>query len=71
MPSTAQASREETRLAALVIPEFLIDVCQRANPSLAQRPLAVADGVSRREIVVANRAARGVQAGMTPKQARA
>jgi len=71
MASTAQASREETRLAALVIPEFLIDVCQHANPLLAQRPLAVADGVSRREIVVANHAARGVQAGMTPKQARA
>jgi nucleotidyltransferase/DNA polymerase involved in DNA repair len=70
--STAQPSREETRrLAALVIPDFLIDVCQRAHPSLAHRPLAVADGVSRREIVVANRLAHGVHAGMTPKQARA
>jgi nucleotidyltransferase/DNA polymerase involved in DNA repair len=71
MPSAAQPSREKTRLAALVIPEFLIDVCLRVTSSLADRPLAIADGVARREIVAANRAARGVQAGMTPKQARA
>ena len=68
---TAQRLREEARLASLVIPEFLTDVCLRATPSLAHRPLAVADGVSRREIVAINRAARSVQAGMTPKQARA
>jgi nucleotidyltransferase/DNA polymerase involved in DNA repair len=61
----------EPRIAALVIPDFLVDICLRENPSLAGRPLGVADGVSRREIVAANRAARGVQAGMTPKQARA
>ncbi len=61
----------EPRIAALVIPQFLVDVCLRENPSLAGRPLAVADGISRREIVAANHAARGVQVGMTPKQARA
>ncbi|HEV2038077.1 MAG TPA: hypothetical protein VGQ96_05655, partial [Candidatus Eremiobacteraceae bacterium] len=70
MTSAAQPS-PEPRIAALVIPQFLIGVSLRENASLAGRPLAVADGVSRREIVAANRAARGVDTGMTPKQARA
>lgn len=61
------------RIACLIVPEFLVAVCLRANPSLANRPVAIADGVSRREIVAHNRAAAacGVYAGMTPKQARA
>jgi nucleotidyltransferase/DNA polymerase involved in DNA repair len=58
------------RIACLVIPEFLTDVCKRANPSLADRPIAIADGVARREIVARDRAARAVVIGMTPKQAR-
>lgn len=60
-----------SRIASVLIPAFLIDVCLRANPTLAGRPVTVADGASRREIVAANVAARGVQVGMTPKQARA
>ncbi|HLW38304.1 MAG TPA: DNA polymerase Y family protein [Candidatus Eremiobacteraceae bacterium] len=60
-----------TRVACLVIPRFVADVCMRANPSLATRPIAVAEGANRREIVAHNAAAAGVQAGMTPKQARA
>lgn len=59
------------RVACLVIPHFTTDVCLRANPSLAGRPLAVAEGAIRREIVGHNREAAGVHAGMTPKQARA
>jgi protein ImuB len=59
------------RIACLVIPEFLIDVALRANPALAGRPIAIAEGVSRREIVAHNRAAATVSLGMTPKQARA
>lgn len=59
------------RIACVIIPEFSVDVCLRANPSLANRPVAIADGLSRREIVACNRAARGVSVGMTPKQARA
>ena len=59
------------RIAALVIPDFLIEVSLRAHPSLVGRPVAVADGLSRREIIAANRAAQGVALGMTPKQARA
>lgn len=59
------------RVAALLIEQFMVEVCLRANPSLAGRPIAIADGVSRREIVAANPAAAGVQIGMTPKQARA
>ena len=60
----------QRRIACLVIPEFLTDVCVRANPSLAGRAIAIADGVSRREIVARNRAAAAVALGMTPKQAR-
>lgn len=59
------------RVAALVIADFLIDVSLRAHPSLEGRPVAVADGLMRREIVAVNRAARSVAEGMTPKQARA
>jgi len=59
------------RIAALCISEFLIQVCLQVHPALAGRPLAVADGVSRREIIACNRLARGVRSGMTPKQARA
>ncbi len=43
----------------------------RARPSLAGRPLAIAEGDSRREVVAASRDALGVSIGMTPKQARA
>ncbi len=60
-----------TRIAALAIPQFLIEVCLRAHPSLAGRPIAIADGISRREIVATSRLAQGVDLGMTPKQARA
>lgn len=63
-------SEARRRVACLVIPEFLIDVCVRANPTLAGRPIAIADGVARREIVARNRAAETVAIGMTPKQAR-
>jgi protein ImuB len=59
------------RIAALVIPDFLIEVSLRAHPLLVDRPVAIADGISRREIVAANRAAQCVVVGMTPKQARA
>jgi protein ImuB len=59
------------RIAALVIPDFLIEVSLRAHPSLVGRPVAVADGLSRREIVAVNRAAQCAAVGMTPKQARA
>ena len=59
------------RIACLVMPHFLVDVCLRANPSLAGRIVAVADGVSRREIVGIGPKAAGVELGMTPKQARA
>lgn len=61
----------QPRVACLVIPRFTTDVCLRANPSLTGRPIAVAEGANRREIVAHNAAARGVQVGMTPKQARA
>jgi protein ImuB len=59
------------RIACVVIPEFFTDVCVRAHPSLAGRPFAIADGISRREIIACNRQARLVVCGMTPKQARA
>jgi protein ImuB len=73
LPIDRQANRPlpAPRVATLLIPQFMVEVCLRENPSLAGRPIAIADGVSRREIVAANRAARGVQVGMTPKQARA
>ncbi len=61
----------EPRIAALVVPQFLIDICLRHNPTLAGRPIALADGVSRREIIAASETAHGVCSGMTPKQARA
>ncbi|MDQ6781330.1 MAG: DNA polymerase Y family protein [Candidatus Eremiobacteraeota bacterium] len=59
------------RIACLLIPRFVADVCLRANPSLAGRPLAVAEGAQRRQIVAQNAMAAGVEPGMTPKQARA
>lgn len=59
------------RVACLVMPRFSLEVCLRANPSLAGRPVGVAEGASRREIVCASADASGVQPGMTPKQARA
>jgi len=59
------------RVACLVIPQFIVDVCLRAKPSLRGRPTAVAEGASRRTIACASAAALGVSAGMTPKQARA
>ncbi len=43
----------------------------RSNPSLAGRPLAVAEGAERRTIVDVCADAIGVRVGMTPKQARA
>ncbi len=43
----------------------------RAKPSLRGRPIAIAQGESRREIACASRNAGSVVAGMTPKQARA
>ncbi len=63
--------RKRRRIACLVMPRFLVEVCLRANPSLAGRPIAVAEGASRREIAAAGSDAVGVQIGMTPKQARA
>ena len=59
------------RIACLIMPRFLVEVCLRANPSLAGRPIAVAEGASRREIAGFGVEAVGVQIGMTPKQARA
>jgi nucleotidyltransferase/DNA polymerase involved in DNA repair len=59
------------RTACLVIPRFSLDVCLRRHPSLRGKPIAVADGVQRREIACASLDALGVHAGMTPKQARA
>src|SRR5579864_5801609 len=59
------------RFACLVLPQFSVEVCLRAHASLAGRPLAIAEGASRREIVCASADASGVQPKMTPKQARA
>ena len=59
------------RIACLIMPQFLVEICLRANPSLAGRPIAIAEGASRREIVSAGDNATGVCVGMTPKQARA
>lgn len=59
------------RIACLIIPRFSLDVCLRRHPSLRGGPVAVADGVQRREITCASSDASGVRAGMTPKQARA
>jgi len=59
------------RIACLIMPRFLVEVCLRSNPSLAGRPIAVAEGASRREIASVGLDAVGVQIGMTPKQARA
>jgi len=53
------------------MPHFLVEVGLRANPSLANRPIAVAEGASRREIVGVGPGAGSVEIGMTPKQARA
>jgi protein ImuB len=69
--SHAERNSPAPRMAALLIEQFMVEVCLRTNPSLAGRPIAIADGVSRREIVAANPVAAGVQIGMTPKQARA
>ncbi|MBC5826103.1 MAG: DNA polymerase Y family protein [Candidatus Eremiobacteraeota bacterium] len=55
----------------MIISNFSSVVCVRANPSLAARPLAVAEGAQRRTIVDASADAIGVRTGMTPKQARA
>ena len=59
------------RIVCLIMPRFSVEVCLRANPSLAGRRIAVAEGASRREIVSASPDAGGVHVGMTPKQARA
>lgn len=59
------------RIACLVLPQFSVEVCLRSKPTLRGRPIAVADGESRREIAAASRNATGVVRGMTPKQARA
>ncbi|HXM17780.1 MAG TPA: DNA polymerase Y family protein [Candidatus Tumulicola sp.] len=59
------------RIACLVILRFSVEVCLRARPALAGRPLAIAQGDLRREIVGTSRDAAGVNIGMTPKQARA
>lgn len=59
------------RIACLVIAQFSIDVALRKRPALAGRPLAIAEGASRRTIASASADATGVQIGMTPKQARA
>lgn len=59
------------RIACLFMPRFSLEVCLRAKPSLAGRPVAIAQGESRREIVCASLDAGGVRLGMTPKQARA
>ena len=59
------------RIACLVLPQFSVEVCLRTKPTLKGRPLAIAQGESRREIVSASRSSIGVVPGMTPKQARA
>jgi protein ImuB len=59
------------RIACLLAPLFSVEVCLRSKPSLLGRPVALADGESRREITRASRNAVGVVVGMTPKQARA
>jgi protein ImuB len=59
------------RIACLLMPRFSLEVCLRVKPSLAGRPVAIAQGASRREIMCASVDAVGVQTGMTPKQARA
>ncbi|MBC5804775.1 MAG: hypothetical protein ACR2KS_08220 [Candidatus Eremiobacter antarcticus] len=52
-----------------MIPRFATAVCALAQPALAGRPFAVAEGSSHRSIIAANERARGVCAGMTAKQA--
>jgi nucleotidyltransferase/DNA polymerase involved in DNA repair len=59
------------RIACLIIPRFSIDVCLHRHRSLRDKPIAVAQGEQRREIVCASADAVGVRGGMTPKQARA
>ena len=59
------------RIACLLLPQFSVEVCLRSKPSLQGRPIAIAEGRERREIVCASRNSTGVVAGMTPKQARA
>ena len=59
------------RIACVLLPQFSVEVCLRSKPTLRGRPIAVADGESRREIAAASRNAIGVAPGMTPKQARA
>jgi protein ImuB len=59
------------RIACIVLPQFSVEVCLRTRPSLHGRPLAIAQGVERREIACASRGSLGVVPGMTPKQARA
>jgi len=59
------------RIGCLVLPQFSIDVCLRAKPSLRGRPIAIVEGATRRTIACASPDASGVIAGMTPKQARA
>jgi protein ImuB len=59
------------RVACVVLPQFAVEVCLRTKPSLLGRPLAIARGESRREILCASRNSIGVTPGMTPKQARA
>jgi len=61
----------DRRIACLLMPHFLVEVSLRANPSLANRPIAVAEGASRREIVGVGHGASSIEIGMTPKQARA
>src|SRR5215469_9579592 len=61
----------QRRIACLVLPQFTVEVCLRAKPSLKGRHVAIAQGESRREIVCASRTSIGVVPGMTPKQARA
>ena len=61
----------QRRVACLVLPQFSVEVCLRSKASLRGRPIAIAQGESRREIVAASRTSIGVVPGMTPKQARA
>ncbi|MBV8172396.1 MAG: DNA polymerase Y family protein [Candidatus Eremiobacteraeota bacterium] len=61
----------QRRIACLVLPQFSVEVCLRTKPSLKGRPIAIAQGEARREIVCAGRTSIGVVPGMTPKQARA
>ncbi|MGD1148327.1 MAG: hypothetical protein ABR961_10305 [Thermoanaerobaculaceae bacterium] len=61
------------RIAALWVPDFLLQALRRSEPELAEAPLAIAAGPLPRDLIVAasaEAAELGVRPGMTAAQAR-